>query len=267
MWVSLLRISNLITQFSTNQQTFRAVDHLSLEMHAGEILGLVGESGCGKSVFANSVMGLQGNSAQVSGEIFFEGQNLIGLSETKFRTYRGKKLSMIFQESSAALSPVFTIGYQLIETLLLHHPGLTRNQAEAKAIALFERVGLPMAEKQLDHYIHELSGGMKQRVAIALAISGKPALLIADEPTTSLDVIIQDQILELLKSLNKEFGMALLLITHDLSVVAETCDRVLVMHQGKIIEQGETFQVFSRPQHEQTKRLVELSQRLTSFLN
>ncbi|MEC9406399.1 MAG: ABC transporter ATP-binding protein [Pseudomonadota bacterium] len=255
--MALLEVDNLQVEFSTERGIARAIDGVSFSVNAGETLGIVGESGCGKSVTSLSIMGLipRPPGEIVGGEIRFNGQDLTQLSDKAYRTLRGSEISMIFQEPMTALNPVFTIGNQIID-VLRRHKGLTRKQARSRAIDMLAEVGIPAPDKRVDEYPHQLSGGMRQRVMIAMALSCDPKLLIADEPTTALDVTIQAQVLELIKKLAADHGTAVILITHDLGVVAETCDRAAVMYCGKIIEQGPVDSLFNQPRHPYTAGLL-----------
>jgi len=250
----LLAIADLRVEFATDAGPVPAVRGIDLSISAGETVALVGESGSGKSVTAMSVMRLtEGRIA--AGSIHFLGRDLANLSDAEMRDVRGGQIGMIFQEPMTSLNPVFTIGRQIEEVLLLHQR-LSPRAARAQAIELLQRVGIPAPERRLAQYPHELSGGMKQRVMLAMAIACRPRLLIADEPTTALDVTIQAQIMELLRSLKQEFGMAVLLITHDLGVVAHFAERVLVMYAGKLVEQGSVRDVFKRASHPYTQALL-----------
>ena len=255
--MSLLEIKDLVTQFRTEQGTVRAVDHVSFEIPEGKTLGVVGESGCGKSVTALSVMRLiphpPGEIA--NGTIHYAGKNLLELSEAQMREIRGNSISMIFQEPMTSLNPVFTVGDQVAEVVRLHQ-GKSRKQAMAVAVDMFRLVGIPSPKDRVHNYPHQMSGGMRQRVMIAMALACKPDLLIADEPTTALDVTIQAQILELLNKLQTELGMSILLITHDLGVVAESCDNVVVMYAGRVVERANTRVLFSTPRHHYTAGLL-----------
>jgi oligopeptide/dipeptide ABC transporter ATP-binding protein len=231
------------------------VEDVSLELGRGEILGLVGESGCGKSVTAAAIMRLLPAGATISGRVLFGGQDLLALSEPAMRERRGARIAMVFQEPMTALNPTLTIGYQIEEVLLLH-TSLEARARRAKAQALLREVGIGAPERRSRQYPHELSGGLRQRVAIAMAIACEPSLLIADEPTTALDVTIQAQILDLLERLGREHGMAVLLITHDLGVVGETCERIAVMYAGRIVETGVARDVLARPRHPYTRALL-----------
>lgn len=252
----LLKVRDLRTYFFTHEGTVKAVDGIRLSVNRGETLGIVGESGCGKSVTALSIMRLIADPPGkiVSGEIIFEGRNLLELNDREMRDIRGKKISMIFQEPMTSLDPVFTIGHEIMETLQIHQ-GLKKQEAREKAIEALKLVGMPDAEKRICCYPHELSGGMRQRAMIAMALSCNPALLIADEPTTALDVTIQAQILKLINELKEKLDTAVILITHDLGVVAEMCDHVAVMYAGHIIEYSDIDTLFRNPLHPYTKGL------------
>lgn len=254
----LLEVKNLKTQFSTDEGDFFAVDDVSFSLRAGETLGLVGESGCGKSVTSLSIMGLiQKPGKVVQGEILFQGLDLASLNFEEKRRLRGKDLAMIFQEPMTSLNPVFTIGNQIDEAISIHRPELSGSEVKRLTLEMLKRVGIPSPEKRYGDYPHQLSGGMRQRVMIAMAISCNPKLLIADEPTTALDVTIQAQILDLMRELKREFNSGLMLITHDLGVVAELCQRVIVMYAGKIIEEGSVENVFDHPRHPYTRGLLD----------
>jgi len=261
----LLRVEDLKTYFLTYEGTIKAVDGVSLTINKGETLGLVGESGCGKSVTALSIMRLVQSPPGkiVGGKIFFEGKNLLDLSEKEMRKIRGCKISMIFQEPMTSLDPMFTIGSEIIEVLKLHQ-NLKKDEAKKKAIESLCTVRFPDPEKRIDDYPHELSGGMRQRVMIAMALSCNPALLIADEPTTALDVTIQSQILKLIDDLRKEFNTSVLLITHDLGVIAKTCDNVALMYAGYIVEYTDVYTFFREPLHPYAKGLMKSIPRLDS---
>jgi len=253
---ALLNVENLTTVFDTRAGAVAAVDDVSFEIRAGETLGLVGESGSGKSVTALSIMRLVQPPGRIaSGRIAFKGQDLLKLDERRMRAVRGAEISLIFQEPMTALNPVFTIGDQVAETLLVHGR-VSRRDARAQAIQLLEAVRIPHAASRINDYPHQLSGGLRQRVLIAIALACRPALVVADEPTTALDVTIQAQILDLLRDLKKSFSLSLLLITHDLGVVAETADRVAVMYAGRIVETGPVRAIFRRPQHPYTRGLL-----------
>jgi peptide/nickel transport system ATP-binding protein len=252
----LLRIANLSVHFRTGNGLVRAVDGASYDVLRGETLAVVGESGCGKSVTAMAVLGLLPRPpAEIpSGSIAFDGEELLTLPPERLRQIRGNRISMIFQEPMTSLNPVFSIGDQIMEGLLLHR-GMSREDARAEAVHLLELVRIPAPEQRLDEYPHQLSGGMRQRVMIAMALACRPELLIADEPTTALDVTVQAQILELLRELQREFGMSIVLITHDLGVVAETADRVVVMYAGTVVERASVTALFERPRHPYTAGL------------
>ena len=260
----LLSVQDLRTYFSTDGGVAKAVDGVSFELHPGETLGLVGESGCGKSVTSLSVMRLipEPPGRIVSGSIEFRGRNLLGLDEGSMRDVRGNDVAMIFQEPMTSLNPVFTCGAQIDEAVMLHQK-VDRVAARAKTVDMLDRVGIPDPDLRADDYPHQLSGGMRQRVMIAMALCCNPDLLIADEPTTALDVTIQAQILDLLEHLQEEFGMAVLMITHDLGVIAEVADRVAVMYAGKIVESGAVNQIFGSPTHPYTQGLLDSIPKLT----
>ncbi|MGJ4951916.1 ABC transporter ATP-binding protein [Bradyrhizobium sp. HKCCYLS20291] len=252
----LLEIENLSVAFPSRNGMVRAVDGVSLTLDKGEVLGIVGESGSGKSVGMLALMGLVPHPGRVEADkLLFEGRDLQRLSERERRALTGKDVAMIFQEPTTSLNPSFTIGYQLAETLRIHE-GMDRKAARRRVIELLEQVGIPAAESRLSAYPHQLSGGMNQRVMIAMAIACNPKLLIADEPTTALDVTIQAQILDLLLSLQRDRGMALILITHNMGVVADTTERVAVMYAGQIMEQRPTDSLLAAPQHPYTAALL-----------
>ncbi|MEO8846640.1 MAG: ABC transporter ATP-binding protein [Kofleriaceae bacterium] len=253
----LLEIKELVTEFRTERGTVRAVDGVSFEIPERGTLGVVGESGCGKSVTALSIMRLISDPPGriASGTITYAGKDLLKLPLDEMRQIRGNRIAMIFQEPMTSLNPVFTVGDQVGEAVRLHQHK-SRSEARATAIAMFKLVGIPSPEDRVDAYPHQLSGGMRQRVMIAMALACKPDLLIADEPTTALDVTIQAQILDLLESLQQELGMSILLITHDLGVVAETCDEVIVMYAGRIVERAPTATLFATPHHHYTIGLL-----------
>ncbi len=253
----LVEIRNLRTHFFTEDGVVPAVDGVNMYIKRGETLGVVGESGCGKSVTSLSIMRLipWPPGKIVEGEILFEGEDLVKKSEAEMRKIRGNDISMIFQEPMTSLNPVYTIGDQIAEAIMLHQ-GLNRKEAIDKAVEMLRLVGIPLPERRVREYPHQLSGGMRQRVMIAMALSCNPKLLIADEPTTALDVTIQAQILELMKKLKKELGMAIMLITHDLGVVAEMCERVVVMYGGKVVEEADVVSLFKQPLHPYTEGLL-----------
>lgn len=255
----LLRVSELETTFFTDDGPVQAVDGVSFSLYEGEILGVVGESGCGKSVTSLSIMGLIPSPPGkiTGGEIVYKDQDLTTFSQKEFRKIRGKDIAMIFQEPMTSLNPLFTIGSQLTEAISIHNKEWSKKQIRARAIEMMKLVGLPRAEELFKDYPHQLSGGMRQRVMIAMALVCDPAILIADEPTTALDVTIQAQILALMKDLNRRLNTAVMMITHDLGVVAETCERVVVMYGGKIVEEGLVDEIFKNPQHPYTKGLIQ----------
>ena len=259
----LLEIKGLKTYFYTFEGVVKAVDGVSYELDAGETLGLVGESGCGKSVTALSLMRLIPNPPGkiVNGEVLFEGEDILKIDMDDMRRIRGAKISMVFQEPMTSLNPVLNIERQLTETLQLHK-GMSRDEARLESVALLAKVGIPDPERRIKQYPHQFSGGMRQRVVIAMALSCNPRLIIADEPTTALDVTIQAQILELMKSLTTEFGVALIVITHNLGVVARYADRVNIMYAGKIIERGSAREIYANPRHPYTVGLLKSVPRL-----
>jgi peptide/nickel transport system ATP-binding protein len=253
----LLRVENLKTHFHTRDGVVRAVDGVSFEVNAGETLAIVGESGCGKSVTSMSILRLlpMPPARIADGRIEFDGRNLLDLSEPEMRKVRGNAISMIFQEPMTSLNPVLTIGRQIAEALVLHR-GMSQKDATARAIEMLRKVHIPEAERRITQYPHELSGGMRQRVMIAMALACGPRLLIADEPTTALDVTIQAQILELMRELHRETGAAIILITHDLGVVAEMAQRVVVMYAGRKVEEAPIEELFANPRHPYTRGLL-----------
>ena len=253
---ALLSVEHLTTVFETPGGPVPAVDDVSFEIRAGETLGLVGESGSGKSVTALSIMRLVQPPGRIAGgRIIFKGRDLLTLSEADMRAVRGAEIALIFQEPMTALNPVFTVGDQIAETLLVHHRA-TRREARSRAVELLDAVRVPDGAARVDDYPHQLSGGMRQRVLIAMALACQPSLVIADEPTTALDVTIQAQILELLRDMKSAFNLSLLLITHDLGIIAETADRVAVMYAGRIVEEGSVRAIFRNPQHPYTRGLL-----------
>ena len=253
---TLLKVSNLTTAFFVREGRITAVDGISFSLNRGQVLGVVGESGCGKSVTALSIMRLVSFPGRiVSGEILFNGQDLLALAEPDMRAVRGNKISMIFQEPMTSLNPVYTVGNQIAETIMLHQ-NANKKQANEKGIDMLRLVGIPSPENRIHEYPHQLSGGMRQRVMIAMALSCEPGLLIADEPTTALDVTIQAQILDLIGSLRERLGMAILFITHDLGVIAENADEVMVMYAGKIVEMAGVRHIIENPMHPYTMGLL-----------
>ena len=254
--MALLEVTELRTTFASDEGEIAAVDGVSFAVEAGRTLAIVGESGCGKSVTALSIMGLVPQPArQVRGSIRFEGRELVGLSTRALQDLRGDRMAMVFQEPMSSLNPAFTIGDQIVEVLLRHRP-LTRAQAAARALAMLEKVRIPAPAQRFHEYPHKLSGGMRQRAMIAMALACEPRLLIADEPTTALDVTIQAQILDLMHRLQQETGTAIVLITHDLGVVAEVADDVVVMYAGRVVEQAPVRSLFAQPQHPYTVGLL-----------
>ncbi len=259
----LLEVKNLKTYFHTEDGVVKAVDGVSFEIYKGEVLGIVGESGCGKSVTSLSIMRLvQEPPGKISADtLTFEGAEILKKSESAMRRIRGNDISMIFQEPMTSLNPVYTVGNQISEAIILHQK-LSKDKAMKNAVEMLRKVGIPLPEKRVHEYPHQLSGGMRQRVMIAMALSCNPKLLIADEPTTALDVTIQAQILELMGSLQRDFDAAIMLITHDLGVVAETADRVVVMYAGKVVEYSDVNTIFHNPRHPYTWGLLQSIPRL-----
>lgn len=255
--MTLLSINSLCTYFKTRSGIAKAVDGVSLEIHKDEVLGIVGESGCGKSVLALSILRLLAMPPAyfADGEILFKGKDLIKLTDNEIRAIRGDRISMIFQEPMSALNPVYTIGNQLSEVFQVHHKS-TKKQARGKSLDILTKVGIPDPLARLNEYPHQLSGGLRQRVMIAMALGCRPELLISDEPTTALDVTIQAQILELITKLKDDLGTAVIMITHDLGVIAETTDRVMVMYTGNVMETATTVDLFENPKHPYTKGLL-----------
>lgn len=262
---SLLDISGLVTSFDTDSGWVRAVDGMSFSVENGKTIGLVGESGCGKTVTAMSIIDLlpKPSGNVLEGEINFKGQDLRKVSRSRMREIRGGEIGVIFQEPMAALNPVHRIGKQLVEILKLHEK-MSSRAALQKAVQLLDAVGIPAPEKRISSYPHQLSGGMRQRVMIAIALSCEPDLLIADEPTTALDVTVQAQILELIQSMQQKLGMAVLMITHDLGVIAQNCDEVVVMYAGRIVERAPVTELFANPRHAYTKGLLNSIPRIES---
>ena len=256
MGEKILEVKHLKTYFHTDAGLSKAVNDVSFSVGKGKTLGIVGESGCGKSITSMSIMGLveipPGEIA--GGEIIFDGEDLLKKSEDEMSKIRGKKIAMIFQEPMTSLNPVFTIGQQIVETLMLHEK-MTKKQARERGIEMLKMVKIPMAEKRFDEYPHQLSGGMRQRVMIAMALCCNPELLICDEPTTALDVTIQAQILELINELKEKTGTSVMMITHDLGVIAEVADDVMVMYAGKVVEYATCDQIFEKPMHPYTSGL------------
>ncbi|MDX1810001.1 MAG: ABC transporter ATP-binding protein [Sulfurospirillaceae bacterium] len=256
--MALLEVNNLKTHFFTRNGVVKSVDGISFSIEKGEILGIVGESGAGKSITGFSILGLIDKPGKiVDGEILFDGKNLVGLSEKELEKIRGNEISMIFQDPQTSLNPVISIGIQMMETILYHHKKISQKEAFKACVEILKLVGLPAAEKRMNSYPHQLSGGMKQRVVIAMALLNNPKLLIADEPTTALDVTIQAQILYLMKKLSKDFDSSLILITHDIAVVSQLCDKIAVMYAGRIVEYGTKDDIIFNPLHPYTKGLIE----------
>ncbi|MCX7372471.1 MAG: ABC transporter ATP-binding protein [Alphaproteobacteria bacterium] len=255
--MSLLAVENLATSFRTSGGEVRAVDGVSIAVERGRTLGIVGESGCGKSVLSLSIMRLLAWPGRiVGGRVLLEGRDLAPLSSREMRAVRGREIAMIFQEPMTSLNPVHSLGFQIIEAMRAHDPNASSAQLRARAIEALEKVRIPSAARRFDEYPHQLSGGMRQRVMIAMALACKPKLLIADAPTTALDVTVQAQILDLLRDLQREEGMGIVLITHDLGVIAEMADDVAVMYAGRVVEQGRAREIFDDPQHPYTLGLL-----------
>ncbi len=252
---SLLRIRDLHVSFDTGSHLIPVLHGVNLDLRRGETLGVVGESGCGKSVTWMAVLRLLGKRSRIRGQILLNGEDVSGFSEREMTRIRGKRIAMIFQDPSSALNPVQTVGRQIVEAIGLHQ-GLRGSQARAEAVRLLDRVQIPSAAQRLRAWPHELSGGMNQRIMIAMALAGQPELLVADEPTTALDVTIQAQILDLLQDLQRETGMGLVLVSHDLGVISQVCDRVMVMYAGRVVEQAGAQQMFASPKHPYTQGLM-----------
>ena len=254
--MSLLQVKNLVVEFPSRRGTLRALDSISFDIAPGEILGVVGESGAGKSLTGAAIIGLLEPPGRIaSGQILLEGQRIDNLGYEQMRPIRGRKIGAIFQDPLTSLNPLYSIGRQLVETILAHLP-MTAKEARNRAIGLLEDTGIPAAAQRIDHYPHQFSGGMRQRVVIALALAAEPKLIVADEPTTALDVSIQAQIIMLLKDICAKRGSAVMLITHDMGVIAETCDRVAVMYAGRIAEIGPVHEVINHPAHPYTVGLM-----------
>jgi len=253
----LLEVRNLRVEFHTRRGVLTALDDVSFHINPGEVLGVVGESGAGKSLTGSAIIGLLEPPGRITqGEILFDGRRIDTLGEEQMRRIRGKEIGAVFQDPLTSLNPLYTVGRQLVETILTHLP-LTSAQARSRAIELLEATGIPAAAQRIDHYPHQFSGGMRQRVVIALALAAEPRLIVADEPTTALDVSIQAQIIDLLKTLCRERGAAVMLITHDMGVIAETADRVAVMYAGRVAEIGPVGRVIGDPQHPYTQGLMD----------
>jgi peptide/nickel transport system ATP-binding protein len=252
----LLQVKNLVIEFPNRHGTLRAIDDISFDIAPGEILGVVGESGAGKSLTGAAIIGLLEPPGRIaSGQIILEGQRIDQLNHEQMRHVRGKRIGAIFQDPLTSLNPLFSIGKQLTETILAHLP-VSKAEARDRAISLLQDTGIPAAEQRIDHFPHQFSGGMRQRVVIALALAAEPKLIVADEPTTALDVSIQAQIISLLKDICKKRGAAVMLITHDMGVIAETCDRVAVLYAGRIAEIGSVHEVINHPKHPYTAGLM-----------
>lgn len=261
----LLKITNLKTHFFTKKGVVPAVDGVSISVPKSSIVGVVGESGCGKSMTAMSIMQLiQKPGKVIDGSIRLENENLLTYSKDKMRNIRGNKISMIFQEPMTALNPVYTVGRQVREAVTIHHPEISKDKAKEMALDIFRAVGIPEPERRFNSYPHQLSGGLRQRVMIGMAMICNPRLMIADEPTTALDVTIEAQILALMKSLQKQSDTSILLITHNLGVVAEICDYVYVMYAGKVMEQANTFELFKNTCHQYTEGLMKSIPKITA---
>lgn len=254
----ILKVENLATSFKTERGTMKAVDGITFQVNHNEILGIVGESGCGKSVTVQSIMRLYDEKylAKIEGEVLFEGKDLLKYTEKQMEKIRGYAISMVFQDALSALNPVMKIGDQIMEGIRLHHKEMNKEQIKEKALEILKLVGIPAYKERFYQYPHELSGGMRQRVMIAIALVCQPRILIADEPTTALDVTIQAQIMNLIVNLRDQMGMSVMLITHDLAVVAETCDRVIVMYLGQIVEEANVKELFLHPAHPYTKGMM-----------
>ena len=254
--MTLLQVKNLVVEFPGRRGTLRALDDISFDIAPGEILGVVGESGAGKSLTGAAIIGLLEPPGQISsGQILLQGKRIDNLGYEQMRRIRGRQIGAIFQDPLTSLNPLYTIGHQLVETIQAHLP-LSKTDARAKAVSLLDDTGIPAARQRMEHYPHQFSGGMRQRVVIALALAADPQLVVADEPTTALDVSIQAQIILLLKAICKDRGAAVMLITHDMGVIAETCDRVAVMYAGRIAEIGPVHQVINQPAHPYTAGLM-----------
>ena len=259
----LLQVKNLHTSFITDAGEVMAVNGISYNLDRGKVLGIVGESGSGKSVSAYSVMRILTDNGRVTeGQVLFNGEDILKYTPQQMQSFRGSRISMIFQDPMTCLNPVFTVGSQLREAIRIH-TDRTKEQINARALEMLQLVGVNEPEKRLKQYPHELSGGMRQRVMIAMALACEPDILIADEPTTALDVTIQAQILELMQSLQRKMGMAIIMITHDLGVIADICDEIIVMYAGKVCERGTADEIFYNPRHEYTKGLIRSIPRIT----
>ena len=260
MQQTILEVKNLTTSFKTERGVMKAIDGINFHVNANEILGIVGESGCGKSVTCQSIMRLYDEKYTA---ILRKGENLLKYSGRKMQSIRGDEISMVFQDALSALNPVMRVGDQIMEAIKLHNKGISKQEARERALNILKLVGIPAYKERFSQYPHELSGGMRQRVMIAIALVCKPSVLIADEPTTALDVTIQAQILSLITKLKEETGASIILITHDLAVVLETCDRVIVMYLGQIVEEADAREIFSNPKHPYTKGLMQSIPQMT----
>lgn len=262
----ILSVRDLCVSFSSDEMTAQVVNNISFDLEQGETLGIVGESGCGKSVTSLSIMRLLPHPAAkiTSGQILFNRENLLFADVKRMRQIRGNRIAMIFQEPMTALNPVHKVGKQIMEVFRLHRPELSKKDAEKEALEMMERVGISAAKQRMNEYPHQLSGGMRQRVMIAMALICKPDILIADEPTTALDVTIQAQILDLIADMQRDLGMSVIFITHDLGVIAEICDRVIVMYAGNIVEQATVEKIFEQPFHPYTTGLLQSIPKLDS---
>mgnify|MGYP000003535747 CR=1 FL=1 len=252
----IMQVRDLHVSFATEAGVCRAVRGVNFDLWRGRTLGIVGESGSGKSVTALSLIGLLDDNAKVTGSIIMNGEELIGKTDEEMSEIRGERIAMVFQDPLSALTPMFTIGDQIAEGLITHHPDMSKQQIHDRCVELLDLVGIPQPEERLSSFPHQFSGGMRQRVMIAIALACEPKLLIADEPTTALDVTIQAQILELMQELRKKLGMSIIMITHDLGVVASMCEKIAVMYAGHIVEYGTTDEIFYQPGHEYTKGLI-----------
>ena len=260
---TILQVKNLHTSFPTDSGEVRAVNGINFSLNKGKVLGIVGESGSGKSVTAYSILRILDNPGRITeGEILFHGENVVDYDKTKLRSFRGAKVSIIFQDPMTSLNPVYTVENQLVEAIRLHTPR-NAQQAHERALEMLQLVGVNEPHKRLKQYPHQLSGGMRQRVMIAMALACEPDILIADEPTTALDVTIQAQILELMLELKNKLGMSIIMITHDLGVIAEMCDEIIVMYAGRICERGTAEEIFYNPRHEYTKGLLHSIPKIT----
>ncbi|MDF2473631.1 MAG: transporter ATP-binding protein [Anaerocolumna sp.] len=264
----IIELQNLSTSFRTERGLLKAIDGVSFDVHKGEILGVVGESGCGKSVTSQTILRLYDEkyTAVYEGKVLLEGEDILQIPYKKMQDIRGRRISMVFQDALSSLNPVFTVGYQIREAIRIHQK-VSKKQANKMAIEMLSLVGIPAPERRVKQYPHELSGGMRQRVMIAISLACKPRLLIADEPTTALDVTIQAQIMDLIVQLNQQLDMGVILITHDLGVVAETCSRVVVMYLGQIVEEANVEDIFDNPKHPYTLGLIQSIPRLEGDRN